>query len=238
MSMKSEVLGVILLAAGRGTRMRSPIPKAYLSLRGRPLLAYSLEKILRCEFVSEIVVVIRPEDRERLQSDVLHALPVDANNKALKIAHGGEHRQDSALAGVRASRSPWAAVHDAARPFFSRELLKRVFEAARSDRAAIPAVPVKDSVKSVGENGFVLADVERNVLRLAQTPQCFERSLLERALEDAANQGRYFTDEAGAVLAMSSIRPRVIDGEERNIKITTPWDLRLAEALLEAGLAE
>ncbi len=235
--MKGEALGVILLAAGRGTRMERPIPKAYLRLRGKAILAYSLEKVSRCEPVSEIVVVIHPEDHQRLHSEVLDLFPVDAD-KDLKIVYGGEHRQGSALAGVRACRSPWVAVHDAARPFFSLGLLEAVFEAARTDRAAIPVIPVRESVKSVGEDGFILGDVERDALRLAQTPQCFERSLLARALEDAETRGRYFTDEAGAVLAMSGVHPRVIDGEGRNIKITTPWDLELAEALLEAGLAE
>lgn len=235
--MKSEALGVILLAAGRGTRLERPIPKAYLPLRGKPLALYSLEKLVACPFVTEIVVVIHPDDEGLFRTAIQERFPSRAE-LILKVVHGGQRRQDSALAGVRACLSPWAVVHDAARPFFSRELLKRVFEAARADRAAIPAIPVKDSVKSVGEDGFVLADVEREPLRLVQTPQCFERGLLERALEDAATQNRYFTDEAGAVVAMSGIRPRVIDGEEQNIKITTPWDLRLAEALLAAGAVE
>jgi 2-C-methyl-D-erythritol 4-phosphate cytidylyltransferase len=231
-------LSAVVLAAGRGQRMKQPVSKVYLPLGGRPVLSYSLEKFIRCEHVEEIVLVIRPEDEERLRSDVLDALPFALEDvKTVKVVPGGERRQDSAQAGVRAARGEWVAVHDGARPFFSLRLLDSLFEAARAHRAAIPTLPLKDSVHTLNEEGFVVQPLKREGLHIAQTPQCFERLLLERALEEAEERGLAFTDEAAAVLAMEGVRAIAVPGEEQNIKITTPWDLQLAEALLRAGLA-
>ncbi len=229
-----RALSAVVLAAGRGRRMEHPVPKVYLPLGGRPLLSYALEAFARCEPVEEIVVVIRPEDEGRLRSEVLDALPVAL--KTLKVVPGGERRQDSARAGVRAARGPWVAVHDGARPFVSLGLIEALFEAARAHRAAIPVLPLHESVHALDQEGFVARTLERAGLHLAQTPQCFERLLLERALEKAEERGLAFTDEAAAVFAMEGVRAFAVPGEPQNLKVTTPWDLRLAEALLKAGL--
>lgn len=233
LSMGRRSLGVVVLAAGRGRRMGTSTPKPYLPLYGRPILVYSLEKFSRSPLVSEIVLVIHPDDR-RLLREILAEHPY----RGIKVVVGGERRQDSALAGVRAIRSEWVAVHDVVRPLFSLELLGRVFEAACSNRAAIPALPLQETIKAVGPEGYVVGEADRERLYLVQTPQCFERPLLEHSLKSAHKRRRYFTDEAGAVLAMGGVRPKVIPGEVQNIKITTPADLRWAERLLEAGLGE
>lgn len=221
-----------MVGAGRGERMAAEIPKPYLELHGKPILWYSLDKFARSALVSELVIVIHPEDRELLQARVLDAYDF---GKRLHVVVGGKERQDSVQSGVRAVRSEWVAVHDAVRPFFSPSLLQDLFESARSYGAALPGLPVHDTVKSVDEDGFVLGEIGRETLYLAQTPQCFRKILLERALDDAERKRRSFTDEAGSVLAMRGVRSKVVWGEPANIKITTPWDLRQAEALLEAG---
>lgn len=213
--------------------MGASLPKPYLLLQKKPILWYSLEKFSKSPLVEEIVVVIHPEDRSLLESCVLEAY---AFEKEIRVGLGGKHRQDSSRAGVREIHSHWVAVHDGVRPFFSLKLLEAVFEAALSHRAAIPAIAVGETVKSADAEGFAAADLNRERLYLAQTPQCFERSLLERSLEAAHKQKRYFTDEAGVVCAMSGVRAKIVPGEAQNIKITTPWDLKLAEALLQAGL--
>ena len=230
--MRDGDLGVVLLAAGRGVRMGADTPKAYLPLGGRPILRHSLETFDASSWVGEIVLVIHPTDRP-LVDDVLEGWEPKAQ---LKVIYGDEHRQDSTQAGVRAVRTPWVAVHDAARPFASEALLVRVVEAAETYRAALPALPIAETVKSVDDDAFALGDVERDALQLTQTPQCFEQLLLDRSLDDAEREGRYFTDEAGVVLATSGIKSRVVPGELTNLKITTPQDLALAEAILDAGL--
>lgn len=231
--MREGDVGVVLLAAGRGLRMGADTPKAYLSLGGKPILQYGLETFDASSLVSEIVLVIHPDDQRRLEGELLDAYEPECR---LKIVYGGEHRQDSTQAGVRAVRSPWVAVHDAVRPFVSDALFASVAEAAETYRAAVPAMSIPETVKSIDDDSFALGDVDRATLQLAQTPQCFEQLLLDRSLDDAERQGRYFTDEAGVVLATSGIKSRVVPGETTNVKITTPQDLALAEAMLDAGL--
>lgn len=220
------VISAIVLAAGRGTRLGADIPKAYLPLRGKSILSYSLETFSQCALISELIVVIHPDDIERARG-VLKAL-----EKPVKIVFGGAQRQESALAGVRATSGEFVLVHDAARPLVSRKLIERVIAAMETHGAAVPALPVADSIKRVFED-FIVSDVDRAGLFYAQTPQGFPRKLLLEALERACAQGRSFTDEASALLALSNVRAKVVPGEAQNIKITTEADLRLAERLLE-----
>jgi len=224
----------VVLAAGRGERLQSPVPKAYVPLGGKPLMLYSLEAFARFPPLGEIVVVIHPEDEGLFRARVQPLLEL-SQDVELRVVCGGEHRQDSALAGVRASRSPWVAVHDAARPFFSRELLTALWEAAREEGGAVPVLPVRESLHERGDR-CLARPLDRERLLRAQTPQLFARELLLRALEEARRRGERFTDEAGAVLALTACRPRAVPGEEFNLKITTPWDRKAAEAWLAAGL--
>jgi 2-C-methyl-D-erythritol 4-phosphate cytidylyltransferase len=218
------VISAIVLAAGRGTRLGASQPKAYLPLRGKSIISYSLEAFSRCPLISELVVVIHPDDTERAR----HVLKLE---KPVRVVYGGAQRQDSALAGVRAASGDFVLVHDAARPLVSLGLIERVIAAMKTHGAAVPALPVADSLKRVSE-GFIIADVDRAELFSAQTPQGFARELLLEVLEHACAQGRYFTDEAGVLLAMSTVRAKVVPGEAQNIKITTEADLQLAERLL------
>lgn len=231
--MREGDVGAVLLAAGRGLRMGADTPKAYLSLGQAPILQHSLETFDASALIGEIVIVIHPDDRAVLDERVLGRYDPETR---LKVIYGDLHRQDSVQAGVRAVRSPWVAVHDTARPFVSDALVASVIEAAESYRAALPTVPIADTVKTVDDDAFALGDVDRETLHLAQTPQCFEQLLLDRSLDDAEREGRYFTDEAGVVLAMSGIKSRIVPGETTNLKVTTPRDLALAEAMLDAGL--
>ena len=149
---------------------------------------------------------------------------------------GGRERQDSARAGVEAlaaEEPELVLIHDGARPFFSEELLERLIEAAREHGAAVPALPVEETIRLGDEEGFAAGELERERLYRVQTPQCFLYGLLREALATAHEQGRYFTDDAGAV-AMLGHKIKLIPGEETNIKITTPLDLKLAELLLKS----
>lgn len=217
-------ISAVILAAGRGTRLQTSIPKAYLTVGSKPMLSHSLERFAQSDLISEIVVVLHPEDRKFFQA-------VPAPPKPVKIVYGGAQRQDSALAGVRAATGDYVLVHDAARPLVSRKLIERVIEGVSSHRAVVPVVPITESVKYVRE-GQVLSDLNRSKCFGAQTPQGFERALLLESLEQACREKRYFTDESSAVLAILGVHPQTIPGEETNIKITTATDLQIAECLL------
>ncbi len=173
-------------------------------------------------------MVIHPEDQKQLQFLLKEYL----GHKPVRAAAGGAERQDSSLAGVRAAASAWVAIHDAARPLFSAELLSRVYDAARQTGAAIPTLPVVDSLRLVDAEQLITNNFSRENLHSVQTPQCFRRDLALKALEQACAQKEYFTDDAGAVLAMSGVRAKAIPGERLNLKVTTQQDLELAEIFL------
>lgn len=205
-------------------------PKAFLLLEHKPVLLYSIDLLARVEYVDEIIIVVHPEDRQHLENKVLSSLSV---KKRIHVVEGGAQRQDSSLSGVRATTSSWVAVHDAARPLFSSQLLDRVYRAAQEAQAAIPTLPVTESLRLVSKESLITTDVNRENLHLVQTPQCFARELLLRSLEQVCAERRYFTDEAGAVLAISGVRAKAVPGERANLKITLPEDLEWAEALLK-----
>lgn len=221
----SEAISAVILAAGRGTRLQAFTPKAYIQLHGRALLAYSLEQFARCSEIAELIVVIHPHDQEIFTKMI--TLPA----RRTRVVYGGAQRQDSSLAGVRAAVGRFVLVHDAARPCVSVELIERVIETIQAYDSAVPVIPIYDSLKRV-EADVIIEEAGREGLVRVQTPQGFQRDLLLRALERSCSENRYFSDESGAVLAMLGIAPKVIAGDERNIKITTKTDLALAESLL------
>lgn len=223
--MGAIAISAIIVAAGRGQRLGTSLPKAYVPLNGKPLIEYSLELFARCAQISEIIVVIHPDDEPLFRKLVL------ALDKSWRHVYGGAHRQDSVLAGVRAASGEYVLVHDAARPLVSLSLVERVIYAMKERGTAVPVVPITESVKRVAGDA-IIADIDRSGLFCAQTPQGFERKPLLEALERACAQGRYFTDEASLVSAMRGGQPGVVPGEACNIKITTEADLKLAECLL------
>jgi len=222
-------VGAVVLAAGQSMRMGRSKP--YLLLAGKPTLLHSLERFDRSPSVEELVVVVRAGEEERFQEEILghHRF-----QRPLKTVIGGQERQDSALAGVRAlsEQLDLVLVHDGARPFFSNNLLERLIEAATEYGAAVPGLPVRETIRGFDGDGFSIKEFDRSRLFRVQTPQCFSYKILRHSLEEAAAQGKYFTDDAGAVAAFSGVRAKLIPGEERNIKITTPLDLELAAALV------
>lgn len=225
------IVGAVVLAAGSGRRMRSRLNKPYLKLGGKPILYYSLQRLAALRMIRELVLVIRQADRVRVQSELLDAYDFQVE---IHIARGGQERQDSAWAGLQAfPKAPeLVLVHDGARPLFSEELVTQLIAAAQTHRAALPGLPVQETIREVSRQSLAGPPLERERLIMTQTPQCYEYELLYAALRRAAETQRYFTDEAGAVLAMMGVAARVIPGEARNIKITTPGDLELAERLL------
>ncbi len=224
---KSWASGVIL-AAGRGVRFGAAANKAFVELSGKPLLLWSAEAFLAAGVTRELVVVAGPGEMERVEG-ILSGTTIP-----YRVVPGGERRQDSSLAGIRAAQGEYVLVHDAARPLVSPELIRRVFEAVQRHGAAVPVVPVRDTVRYVN-HGFLTGElVDREGLCAIQTPQGFQRDLILRALEAANKKGLSLTDDATAVLSVGE-RVAAVPGDVRNIKITYPEDLKVALAFLSLG---
>jgi len=236
---------VIIPAAGLGTRMmaapgdktRKPAAtKQFAELQGVPILLRTLEKFREQEQVTEIRVALRKNEitpfHERLERE-----SPDILAKKTVLLEGGEHRQQSvanALAGVRAAPNDIILVHDAVRPFVTAPMIHEVIEASRKYGAAIAAIPAIDTIKQVertAEGALIKATIPREKVVMAQTPQGFRYELLKKAFDEAAADGFMGTDEA-SLIERSGHPVAVVMGSARNIKITTPADLDLAEFYL------
>jgi len=225
-------VSVILPAAGLGTRMsreRSGVSrKQFMLLEGAPILIHTIRKFLRCPSVAEIVVALRAEDLDWARGLVHQERPT----KPVRFVQGGDSRQQSvenALASV--TDSDLVAVHDAVRPFVDSALVEEVIaEAARTGAAIVGIVPV-DTVKRVHKNK-IRATLPREHLVLAQTPQVFRFDLLKRAFAMARDDNFLGTDEASLVERLEQVEVSVVQGTDRNIKITKPTDMELARLFL------
>lgn len=221
---------VIVAAAGSSSRMGGQ-NKLMMPIDGVPVLALTLRAINEAELTDEIVVAAREEDLVEI-SRLCHTYGI---TKCAKVVRGGESRVHSVLlAALEASpEASLLAVQDGARPLVTPELIGHVVSAAARCGAAAPAVAVKDTVKTVRADGSVAETLERDVLRAVQTPQVFEASLLKVALQSALESGAPVTDDCSAVERLGKV-VFLVEGEEENLKITTPVDLILAEAILRA----
>lgn len=215
----------IIVAAGAGTRFGEMKQFAYL--RAKPVLEWTLEKFQAHEGVDAIVLVL-PDEQDLKHYRMRYA-------KIVEIVRGGEKRQDSVWQGFRTlapSTPEVVLVHDGARPLVSAELISRVIAAARADGAAVPVLPIEDTIKEVRE-GRVAATVDRTLLVRAQTPQGFRFDVLTKAL-DAARRDRFTGTDEASLVERIGLTVAAVAGDPRNIKITTPVDIPIAEALLDA----
>ena len=217
--------------------------KQFLELQGTPILVHTLRKFARCAEVSEIVVALRANETAAFQKQVER----ENFRKPIRVVEGGEHRQNSvanALAALQADSDDIVLVHDAVRPFVDQDTIAGVIAAVKKYGAAIAGVPAIDTVKQVdrtADGAVVLATVPRERMVLAQTPQGFRFGLLKKAFDEATADGFMSTDEA-SLIERAGGEVHVVMGSPRNMKITTPADLELAEFFLaqenrEASLA-
>lgn len=222
----TQYCGAVIVAAGSASRMGG-IDKVMAPLGGEPMILRTVRAFEDCEAVKEIVIVTR----EDLMGPIAELC--SGFTKIRSVVQGGSSRQESVKLGLLALSKEvrLAAVHDGARPLVSGELIDKVIRAAHSYGAAAPAIPVKDTIK-VFEGGFIAATPDRSTLRAVQTPQVIDRDLLLGALEKAEQEGTALTDDCSAVEHIG-MRVRLVEGEERNLKVTTPLDLKIAELLLE-----
>jgi 2-C-methyl-D-erythritol 4-phosphate cytidylyltransferase len=237
---------VIVPAAGLGTRMgptsaaktkkRAP-SKQFKELGGIPILIHTLRKFVACPEVYEIIVALRKNEIAGFRAQLEKQYP-EILNKRLQIVEGGEHRQDSvasALAAVAADGDDIVLVHDGVRPFVTPEIIAKVIAAARKHGAAIAGMPAMDTVKQVertAEGALIKATIPRASIVMAQTPQGFCYDILKKAFDEAAADGFLGTDEA-SLIERAGHPVAVVMGSPRNLKITTPTDLELAEFYLK-----
>lgn len=225
---KKKHCGAVIVAAGSASRMEG-IDKILAELGGEPVILRTVRVFAECSDIQEIVVVTRP-DRIQEITGLCSAFP-----KVRAVIAGGASRQESVNMGLAAlsDQVTMCAIHDGARPLITEAVISRTIRAAEKYGAAIPAIPVKDTIKTE-KSGFVSSTPDRSTLCSVQTPQVFDYDLLRGALKKAAQDGTAVTDDSSAVELMG-MSVKLVEGDERNIKITTPLDLKIAEILLEDG---
>ena len=213
---------VIIPAAGTGSRFGGPLPKQFQQLAGKPLVQHVIERFLLDENVIRVVVPV---------AEVL--LASVKNSERVSFVAGGATRQESVIRGLaEADEAELIAVHDAARPLFSPAIFHAVIAAAQEVGAALPVIPVADTVHVMNADATVNQTLDRTMLGAAQTPQCFRAEILRDVLARAQQEGIEGTDEAGLAVRFG-YTVKGVPGDPRNLKITVPEDLELAESYLK-----
>ena len=224
--LKLRYCGAVIVAAGNASRMGG-IDKVMAPLDGEPMIVKTVRAFQECPAIREIVIVTRPDLLETIMS-LCHGF-----DKIRAVVAGGADRPASVRNGMNAlsDKVKLVAVQDGARPLVTWELIDRTVRAANTYHAAAPGIPVKDTTKIV-EGGVVTETPDRNLLRAIQTPQVFDFDLLRGALLQAEVDGAAITDDCSAVERLG-MRVRIVEGDEHNIKVTTPMDLKIAQMLWE-----
>ena len=229
-------IAAILPAAGLGTRMGAETPKQFMELDGVPIVILSLRSIASCELVTDIIVATRGDEVERLERRIRE----EKFKQTVRVVRGGDSRQNSVAQALQlvSNDTEFVLVHDAVRPFVTRDQITRVIEEARKCRAAILGIPAMDTVKEVKraslpeDVALITATIPRERIVLAQTPQAFSTKLLKEAFARAQADGVTASDEAGLIERLG-YDVHVVLGSERNMKITKPADMELARFYLD-----
>ena len=225
-ALKLRRTGAVIVAAGSASRMGG-IDKVMAPLKGEPMIVHTVRAFQECDAISEIVIVTR-EDLILPITDLCRGF-----EKVTAVIRGGASRQESVNNGLSAlsKEVQLAAIQDGARPLVTWQLIDRVVRAANSYGGAVPVIPVKDTIK-VCDSALVLSTPDRSTLRAVQTPQVFDLELLRGAMEKVAREGLEITDDCSAVEALG-FKVKTVEGDERNLKVTTPFDLKIVEMLME-----
>ena len=228
---KPKTVAAIIVVAGEGVRMGTAQKKQYLMLGNRPVLAHTLSAFKNCDAIEEVFVVIPEGDHTFCQENIISPL---APRKQIHLITGGPTRQDSVFNGLRATegRFDLVAIHDGVRPLIRIEQITQCVRVAEKHGGCILAIPATDTLKTVDEEDRVVVTMKRDMIRMAQTPQAFYYNLILDAHMAAQKENYVGTDDAELVELCGEV-VKVIPGDPRNIKITTPEDLKVAEALLE-----
>lgn len=223
--------GVIIVAAGSGSRMKANINKQFIKLNDKEIIAYTIEKFYNNKNINDIVVVIKEDEAEFFQQEILDKYNFDN----IKIAYGGKERQDSVYNGIKAldKNCKYVLVHDGARPFVNEYIINRSLEEVKQFKSVVVGVPVKDTIKVVNSNNYIIDTPNRSTLWSVQTPQAFDYNIIKRAYEDAFDNDFYGTDDAMLVERIG-YTVKMIYGSYNNIKVTTPEDIDMGMQILKS----
>lgn len=221
----------IIVAAGRGKRMGMDFNKQFILLNNKPILAYTLEKFEKTESIDEIVLVVGKDEIGFVKENIIDKYSI---KKVSKIVAGGKERQDSVYNGLLAVKEHCSIIliHDGARPFIEEELIEKSIDMAIKMGAVVVAVPVKDTIKRVDNDMKVIDTLKRDELWSIQTPQTFQYKLLKKAYDLNRENKDIVTDDAMMVERLGGT-VNILKGSYKNIKITTPEDLIIAENILK-----
>ena len=229
--MNRETCTAIVLSAGQGSRMGTKIQKQYLELEGKPILYYSLDAFQKSEIIDEIILVVGAGQEAYVRTEIVERYSLD---KVRRIVVGGKERYDSVWSGLQLVEEGYVFIHDGARPFVDEEILLRVYGEVQEYKACVVSMPVKDTIKTVNENGFVESTPDRSRVWLMQTPQVFSCSLVKDAYAKLMeSKVGNVTDDAMVVELMSGHPIKLVEGSYENIKITTPEDLEVAKVFVK-----
>lgn len=228
----------IVLAGGSGKRMNSSVKKQFLEINGKPLLYYSLTAFEE-SFINEVILVTSLEDMEYCQKEIVEKYGF---KKVVKIVPGGKERYHSVTNGVMAAEEcDYIFIHDGARPFVTGDMLSRLLNEVQSCGACVAGMPVKDTIKIADTEGFIETTPRRDLVWTIQTPQVFSYALIKKAYEclikeenSLIEKGISVTDDAMVVETLFGERVKLVEGSYKNIKITTPEDISVAEGFLKA----
>lgn len=221
--------GAIIVAAGKGSRMGLGYNKVLAQISGKMVIEWTVERLIKSKLIDSIVLVISPEDEELLKGALKHY----SGEFDIIFVHGGEDRQDSVCNGLLAlpESVDIVLVHDGARPLIDSFIIERSIRYAQEFGAACAGMPVKDTVKVIGDNNQVISTPDRSSLWNAQTPQSFKKDIILKAYESAAKKGLRRTDDAGIAEA-DGIKVTMFEGSYSNIKLTSAEDLLFAELII------
>ena len=221
--------GVVIVAAGTGSRMNMGINKQFIKLEGKEIIAYTIEKFYNNSNIEDIVVVVKEDESEFFKKEILDKY----NFKNVKIAYGGNERQDSVYNGLKLldEKCDVVLIHDGARPFVSDKIIDKSIEEAKEHKAIVVGVPVKDTIKVIDNDKNIVDTPNRSVLWAVQTPQTFDYNILIDAYKDAFKNKFYGTDDAMLVERIG-YKVKMLEGSYNNIKITTQEDLNIGSQIL------
>lgn len=221
--------GVVIVAAGSGSRMKRDINKQFIKLDGKEIIAYTIEKFYKSEDIDDIVIVIKESEEKYFIENIINKYGFDN----IKLAYGGKERQDSVYNGIKKlnSNCEIVLIHDGARPFVNEDIIKNSIEEAKENNAVVVGVPVKDTIKVVDSDGNIVDTPNRSLLWSVQTPQSFKYEIITRAYEYAYSNDYYGTDDAMLVEHIG-YNVKMIEGSYDNIKITTEEDLHFGIQIL------